>query len=73
MLRHTGHTKYETRAWKEQETFRYVNQTHKICTMNCAVYETASLYFKHEIIMKIMSVTVALRTTVNFFRHILMY
>jgi len=37
------------------------------------VYETASLYFKHERIMKIMSVTVALKTTMNFFRPILIY
>jgi len=72
-LRHTGHAKYKTWVWKWQETFRYVNQAHKICTKNSAVYETASLYFKHERIMKIMSVTVALKTTMNFFRHILMY
>jgi len=37
------------------------------------MYETASLYFKHERIMKIMSVTVALKTTMNFFRRTLMY
>jgi len=72
-LRHTRHAKYITWTWKGQETFRYVNQAHKICTKNCAVYETASLYFKHERIMKIMSVTVALKTTMNFFRPILIY
>ena len=72
-LRYRGQAKHKTWAWKGQETFRYVNQAHKICTKDCAMYETASLYFKHERIMKIMSVTVALKTTMNFFRRTLMY
>jgi hypothetical protein len=37
------------------------------------MYETASLCFKHKTIMKSTSVTVALQTAMNFFRHILWY
>lgn len=48
---------------------RYVNQVHEICKKHYAMYETASQCFKLKIIMNSMSVTVALQTAANFFRH----